>query len=95
MCVHLALVDGVTWENDPDFGYDVPAEVPGVDGEAARALLPRLLYGDHDRVYEHASLAAAKKRERAEIAASVPGLDPGVASASNWPPAPTAGDWRD
>ena len=90
-----ALVGGVTWEQDPDFGYDVPAEVPGVEGEAERALMPRLLYGDNDRVYEHAGLVAAKKRERAELAAALPGLDPAVGAASGWPPVPTGGEWRD
>lgn len=90
-----ALVGGVSWERDPDFGYEVAAEVPGVAGDAARALLPRLLYADHDRVYEHAGLVAAKQRERAEIAAALPGLDPAVAGAAGWPPAPTGGSWRD
>lgn len=90
-----ALIDAVSWELDPDFGYEVPAEVPGLDGEAARALLPRLLYGDHDRVYEHAGLVAAKKRERGELAAALPGLDPAVTAAAGWPPVPTGGEWRD
>ena len=27
-----ALLDGVSWERDPDFGYDLPAEVPGPRG---------------------------------------------------------------
>ncbi|MFN8151082.1 MAG: hypothetical protein U0R24_08150 [Solirubrobacterales bacterium] len=90
-----ALADEVTWETDPDFGYEVPAVVPGIEGEAARALLPRLLYGDHDRVYEHAGLAAAKKRERFEIAESIPGLDPAVRAAAGWPPVATSDRWRD
>ncbi len=85
----------VSWERDPDFAYDLPTDVPGVEGEAARALLPRLLYGDHDRVYEHATLVAAKKRERFDLAKALPGLDPRIAGASNWPPVPTATDWRD
>ncbi len=82
----------VVWEPDPDFGYDVPALVPGLDPAGAQALLPRLLYGDHDRVYEHASLVAAKKRERWEIARALRGLDGAVAAASGWPPAPSADD---
>lgn len=85
----------VTWERDPDFGYEVPAEVPGLDPASARALLPRLLYGDHDRAYEHARLVAAKKRERWEIARSLDGLNGAVAAASGWPPAPTAGSWHE
>lgn len=84
----------VVWERDPDFGYEVPSLVPGLDRESRRALLPRLLYGDHDRVYEHAGLVAAKKQERYELAKHVPDLDRAVIDAAGWPPAATAGDWR-
>ncbi len=85
----------VGWERDPDFGYDVPGSVPGLDSDSARALLPRLLYADHDRVYEHAKLVAAKKRERLELARTVSGLDSDVADAAGWPPTPSGTDWRD
>ena len=90
-----ALAGEVDWEPDPDFGYDVPAAVPGVLGEAARALLPRLLYADNDRVYEHAGLVAAKQRERAAIAESVAGLVGAVRAAAGWPPVPSGDTWRD
>lgn len=83
------------WERDPDFGYYVPALDEGLDPVRARALMPRLLYADHDRVYEHAGLVAAKRRERHALAAAVAGLDPEVVAASGWPPAPTSGSWRD
>lgn len=85
----------IAWERDPDFGYEVPASVPGLDDAAARILAPRLLYADNDRVYEHAGLVVDKKRERKGIAASVPSLDPRVGAAAGWPPAVTSGDWRD
>jgi len=87
------VASAVVWEQDPDFGYEVPSRVPGVEGPPARALLPRLLYGDHDRVYEHADLVARKKRERHEIAQALPGLDLAVAAAAGWPP--RAADWRE
>lgn len=92
------LLDGfgrgeLVWEVDPDFAYEVPGWAPGGKGERARALLPRLLYGDHDRVYEHADLVARKKRERYEIARSLPGLEAAIGAASGWPPAPT--NWRE
>ncbi len=90
-----ALVGGVSWERDPDFGYELPAELAAVEGAAARALLPRLLYADHDRAYEHAALVVASKRRRAAIAAAYPGLDPAIAAASGWPAAPTGEGWRD
>ncbi len=89
-----ALADAVGWERDPDFGYELPAAVAGIEGEAARALLPRLLYADHDRAYEHAGLVVAGKRRRAEIAGALPGLDPTIAAASGWPPEPTGDEWR-
>lgn len=90
-----AAGDGaVEWEQDPDFAYEVPARVAGLAGERARMLLPRLRYADHGRVYEHANLVAAKQRERAELAASVEGLDPRIERAAGWPPAPTSDAWR-
>lgn len=87
--------NAVLWERDPDFGYEVPSEVAGLDRVAARALLPRLLYGDHDRVYEHASLVAAKKRERYELARALDGLSEEVVRVSGWPPHATHSDWRE
>lgn len=88
------LAGKLEWEVDPDFGYEVPAEVPGLDPEAGRALLPRLLYADNDRVYEHAGLVAAKKRERWELARALPGLSAEIVAASGWPPTPTSDGWR-
>ncbi len=87
--------ESIAWERDPDFGYEVPAAVPGIDDAESRILAPRLLYADHDRVYEHAGLVVDKKRERNDIAASVAGLDPTVGAAADWPPTVTSGDWRD
>lgn len=84
----------VIWETDPDFGYEVPASVQALDAGSARALLPRLLYADHDRVYEHASLVAAKKRERHAVASAIAGLAAEITAASGWPPAATERDWR-
>lgn len=94
--VLAASTDGtVAWERDPDFGYEVPGRVPGLGSDQARALLPRLLYADFDRVYEHASLVAAKKRERSELAAAIDGLDSAVTDAAGWPPVPSGSDWRE
>lgn len=93
-----AVLDGAgetAWEPDPDFAYEVPAAVPGLSEQAARVLMPRLLYADNDRVYEHAALVADRKRERHAIAAALPGLDPRVMSAAGWPPEPTGDTWRD
>lgn len=91
----LAARDRVTWERDPDFDYQVPASVPGMGDSETRPLMPRLLYADHDRVYEHARLVEEKKRERGEIVAAIPGLDPVIVAASGWPPVPTGTRWKD
>lgn len=85
----------VEWERDPDFGYEVPAVVPGLGDPEARVLMPRLLYADNDRVYEHAELVAEKMRERHDLAAGLDGIDVRVIAASGWPPAPTGDGWRD
>lgn len=84
----------IAWERDPDFGYEVPGGMEGLDQDPFRALLPRLRYADYDRVYEHAGLVAAKKQERHAIAAGIGGLDSEIVAASGWPPLPTAGTWR-
>jgi hypothetical protein len=91
----LAAFPDIRWERDPDFGYRVAGAVPGLADAEARALMPRLLYADNDRVYEHAGLVADKKRERHAIATAVAGLDPRVAAAAGWPPVATGGEWRD
>ncbi|MCB0877082.1 MAG: hypothetical protein KDB46_12920, partial [Solirubrobacterales bacterium] len=54
----LGALPDVRWEPDPDFGYRVPASVPGLGDPEARTLMPRLVYADNDRVYEHAGLVA-------------------------------------
>lgn len=90
-----ALAGDVAWETDPDFGYEVPAAIPGLGEEDSRALLPRLRYADNDRVYEHASLVAAKKRERAGLLERLGGVDPAVAAAAGWPPPPSSADWKE
>jgi hypothetical protein len=89
-----ATAGSVAWELDPDFGYEVPATVPGLEEGDSRALLPRLIYADHDRVYEHAGLVAAKKRERHLQGAAIEGLDRSILDASGWPPEAAEGSSR-
>ena len=73
--------DEIDWEIDPDFGYEVAAGVPGLDGDQALALMPRLLYTRHGRVYEHAQLVAQTKHERRSALEAVESLDPRILSA--------------
>ena len=79
--LHEAQAGKVGWELDPDFGYEVAAEVPGLDPGAALALSPRLLYTGLGRAYEHAALVAAIKDERRAAFESTEGLDPAIAGA--------------
>lgn len=91
----------VVWEVDPDFGYEVAAEVAdlgqgfGAGGAPGLALCPRLLYAAHDRVYEYAERVATSKRRWAEHLTGVADLPPEVRAAVDWPPTPTGERWKD
>ncbi len=63
-----ALAGSVSWETDPDFGYEVAASVPGIEAPEDGLLVPRFLYTRADRVYEHAAIVP---RVRAEVAALI------------------------
>ena len=76
-----AAAGRLPWERDPDFGYEVAAAVPGVDGAEALALSPRLLYTDLGRAYEHAALVVATKDERRAALEAIQGLDPTILAA--------------
>src|SRR4051794_11018208 len=74
-----AIVKGIAegtiaWERDPDFGYDVAAAVPGIEGAGAEVLQPRRLYERLGRGEEYARIVATLKRERAEFLAGYPEL---------------------
>jgi phosphoenolpyruvate carboxykinase (ATP) len=72
------IVEGtIEWTQDPDFGYEVAASVPGVDD--IQVLQPRLLYARQGRTDEHDAMVARLKRERKEFLGSFPGLDESLA----------------
>lgn len=85
----------IIWERDPDFGYEVPARVEGLDEVATRILCPRLHYADHDRVYEYAELVAATKQRWFERLSEMGGIADEVLAATGWPPQPTGDEWRE
>lgn len=85
----------VGWERDPDFGFEVPVEVPGMDPERSRVLCPRFVYADHDRVYEYADLVAETKRRWFEQLSIRDDLPEEVLEATGWPPEATGDRWRD
>lgn len=62
----------ITWEADPDFGYEVASSVPGIDD--AEILQPRRLYARQGREAEYARLVAELKADRLNYLASFPGL---------------------
>lgn len=61
--------EGIAWEKDPDWGYEVPAKVPGLDLEryTPRALYPPETYRE---------LVEKLRAERKAWLAKFPGLDP-------------------
>jgi phosphoenolpyruvate carboxykinase (ATP) len=91
-----AAEGAVEWEADPDFGYELPVDLPGLEVAERRVLVPRFLYARTDRVYEYAATVPARQRERAARLEVVPGLDaaiaraPGVGPPERRPPAPPA-----
>jgi phosphoenolpyruvate carboxykinase (ATP) len=75
-----AIAEGtITWERDPDFGYDVAISVPGIDDP--ELLQPRRLYERTGRADEYRTWVERLKRERAEFLAAFPGLRPEIAEA--------------
>jgi phosphoenolpyruvate carboxykinase (ATP) len=62
----------IKWDQDPDFGYEIATEVPGVDD--IEMLQPRRLYERQGRLDEYEAMVARLKRERAETLATYPDL---------------------
>ncbi len=60
-----AIAEGtIEWEEDPDFGYLVATEVPGIDREDADILRPRLLYERQGRLAEYEAIVERMNAER-------------------------------
>ena len=75
-----AIAEGaISWEEDPDFGYQVATAVPGVDDP--ELLRPRLLYERQGRADEYDAQVATYKREREEYLAGFEGLDEAIVQA--------------
>src|SRR5499427_4153263 len=66
--------ESIRWEKDPDWGYEVPADVPGID--LAR-YSPRSYYSPS----EYSALVDKLRAERKEWLAKFPGLDPAIPKA--------------
>ena len=86
-----AIVKGVaegtiTWEHDPDFGYLVASEVPGIGEEDLDVLQPHRLYEAQGRLDEYEAMVKRFKAERHEFLSDFPSLsDEIVAAVANTP----------
>src|SRR3712207_6833452 len=74
-----AIVKGIaegtiTWERDPDFGYEVGTSVPGLGDDDLEVLQPRRLYERLGRTEEYQALVERFRAERREYLAKFPGL---------------------
>ena len=73
------VADTISWEVDPDFGYEVATAVPGVDD--GEILQPRRLYERHGRMGEYRAIVDRLGDERREYLAGFPGLRPEILGA--------------
>jgi phosphoenolpyruvate carboxykinase (ATP) len=72
-----AIVSGeINWQEDPEFGYLVAADVPGV--EDVELLRPSMLYSRQGRSSEYEAIADRLRSERHRYLSSYPALAPGV-----------------
>src|ERR687884_1322249 len=81
-----AIVKGIAegtiqWERDPDFGYLVATDVPGVDAADADVLQPRRLYEAQGRMDEYRALVERFKAERSEYLRGYPSLSDEIVAA--------------
>jgi len=79
--LNAVLAGTVQWERDPDFGYRVAAEVPGIEGRDRFLLIPRFLYARTERVYDYAALVPELKREWVARLEALDGLDASIVDA--------------
>jgi len=69
----------ISWEPDPDFGYEVAASLPGIDD--LELLQPRRLYERTGRADDYRAWVERLRRERVEFLERYTGLAPEILSA--------------
>jgi phosphoenolpyruvate carboxykinase (ATP) len=75
-----AIAEGtIVWERDPDFGYLVAKNVPGIDDHDY--LQPKTMYERQGRVDEYKRLVEKYNRDRREYLRKWPGLDAEIVNA--------------
>jgi phosphoenolpyruvate carboxykinase (ATP) len=74
------IVEGsIEWEEDPDFGYYIAADLPGFPDP--EILQPRRLYERQGRMAEYNTIVSQLTAERREFLRSFPGLDETIVNA--------------
>ena len=74
------IVEGsITWEEDPDFGYSIAAELPGFPDD--ELLRPHEMYATQDRLDEYDAVVQTLKADRREYIRTFPGLDESIIAA--------------
>jgi phosphoenolpyruvate carboxykinase (ATP) len=66
--------EGVSWRTDPDWGYEVPSSVPGLD-------LEKYTPGRYYSADKYRELVGKLRLERRDWLAKFPGLDPSIPGA--------------
>ena len=75
-----AIVKGIaegtiSWQEDPDFGYQIATKVPGINAEDRGILEPRFLYHEQGRGDEYMAHVERIRQERLDYMNSFPGLE--------------------
>jgi phosphoenolpyruvate carboxykinase (ATP) len=81
-----AIVKGVAegtieWVDDPDFGYQVAASVPGIEESDSAVLRPKELYESQGRGDDYAKIVETLKGERVEYLQKYPALSDEIVDA--------------
>lgn len=75
--VQEGIIDGsITWERDPDFGYEVAAAIPGFDDP--ELLQPRRLYEREGRLDEYVRIVETLVQDRRRYLEGFATLDPRI-----------------
>jgi len=81
-----AIVKGIaegtiSWDVDPDFGYLIATDVPGIDADDRDVLQPQRLYDATGRADEYAALVRRFKAERTEFLSNFESLSDEIVAA--------------
>jgi phosphoenolpyruvate carboxykinase (ATP) len=81
-----AIVKGIAegtieWTDDPDFGYQVAASVPGIEESDSAVLRPKELYESQGRADDYDKIVETLKGERVEYLKKYPALSDEIVDA--------------